>query len=420
MNDQKDIFIFADWAGLNSPTFIGTLYCSKLRGKEIYQFEYDKEWLKSTFALEIDPNLQLFSGRQYPQETSTNFGIFLDSMPDRWGKQLMLRREAIKARQENRKQQTLFGSDFLLGVDDNQRLGGLRFKLQKTGEFRNCDPEFKTPPWTLLRDLEYASFKYEGDKSQINPETIKWFNMLLAPGSSLGGARPKAGIKDPSDMLWIAKFPSTNDDIDVGGWEIVVNRLAQLSGLNVAKAQAIKLSSHHHTFLSKRFDRNDKDERIHFASAMTMLKHKDGDDFTTGVSYLEMIPFLLKYGVNPMADLEELWRRIAFSIVVKNTDDHLRNHGFLLTKKGWTLSPAYDINPNLYGNGLKLNISENDNSLDLDLALSVSEYFRIKTTNAENIINNIKHNLRHWKKIALEYQIPKGEIELMSEIFEPA
>ncbi len=419
MND-KSIFIFADWAGLKSSTFLGTLYCSKLRGKEIYQFEYDKEWLKSKFAIEIDPNLRLFSGRQYPQETSGNFGVFLDSMPDRWGKQLMLRREAIKARQENRKPQTLVESDFLLGVDDNQRLGGLRFKLQKTGEFLNCDPDFKTPPWTLLRDLEYASFKYESDKFQNNPETIKWFNMLLAPGSSLGGARPKAGIKDPSGALWIAKFPSTKDDIDVGGWEMVVNRLAQLSGLSVAKAQAIKLSSEHHTFLSKRFDRNDKDERIHFASAMTMLQYKDGDNFTTGVSYLEMIPLLLKYGFNPIRDLEELWRRIIFSILVKNTDDHLRNHGFLLTKQGWTLSPAYDINPNIYGNGLKINISENDNSLDLDLALSVSEYFRIKLRDAENIIDKIKQNLSQWRKIALEYQIPKGEIDLMSEIFEPA
>jgi len=415
----NEISVYADWLQLKGTKLMGRLFASQLRGKEIFQFEYDADWLKSPYAAHIDPELNFFAGRQYPSPDQQNFGVFLDSMPDRWGRQLMLRRESISARLENRKPKTLYDSDFLLGVDDAQRLGALRFKIENENEFANSDPTFSTPPWASLRDLELASINYEKSLSHHDPETIKWLNMLLAPGSSLGGARPKAGVKDVLGNLWIAKFPSKNDEIDTGAWEMVVNRLASLSGINVADGLAIKFTTNRHTYLSKRFDRNTNGDRIHFSSAMTMLGHKDGDDYTTGASYLEMIPFFLKHGANPQKNLEELWRRIVFSVLVKNTDDHLRNHGFLLTKKGWVLSPAYDINPNPYGSGLRLNISENDNSLDLDLVLSVCNYFRLSSKKARVIIIEITKSISTWKNIANEYQVSAKEVEMMADIFEP-
>ncbi len=415
MNKERKIFVFADWVGLNGPILMGTLFCIGSRGKEIYQFEYDPEWIKSKAAQILDPGLMHFSGRQFPSENTGNFGLFFDSMPDRWGRQLMTRREAINAKLENRKQKPLTDSDFLLGVDDFQRSGGLRLKLSKDGSFLNNDPEFKTPPWTSLRDIEFASIKYESNKFAMDKEAMKWFKMLLAPGSSLGGARPKAGVKAPDGALWIAKFPSKNDEIDVGAWEKVIHELAKISGIRVPDAKAQRFSQKHHTFLSKRFDREITGERIHFASAMTMLQHKDGDDYISGVSYMEMIPAILKLCSNPNDDLEELWRRIVFFILVKNTDDHLRNHGFLLVKNAWQLSPAYDMNCNPYGTGLNQNIDEFNNDLDLDLALSVAGYFRVNKQRSKEIIRDIEKSITQLLRIAKGYGIPKNETDFIAD-----
>lgn len=415
-NDYKNILVFADWSGIHGPKLMGTLFCNKLRGKEIYQFEYSKGWLQSKFGFYLDPGLQLFQGRQFPKSSTGNFGLFLDSMPDRWGRQLMMRREAINAKAENRKPIHFDNSDFLLGVDDYQRLGALRFKLTKDGPFLNNDPEFKTPPWSLLRDLEFASLQYESDRFQKNPENLKWFKLLVDPASSLGGARPKAGVKDPSGCLWIGKFPSKNDDINVGAWEMVINQICRKAGIRVPEAKAIRLSSNHHTYLSKRFDRDCQNNRFHFASAMTMLEHQDGDDFTTGASYLEMVPFILKFGCNPKLDLEELWKRIMLSILIKNTDDHLRNHGFLLDKKGWSLSPAYDININPNGLGLKLNIDEFNNDLDINLGFSIAEQFRVSQENAKTIFRQIEKSIRAIPAIAGDLNIDKHEIEYMIDV----
>ena len=240
--------------------------------------------------------------------------------------------------------------------------------------------------------------------------------MLIAPGGSLGGARPKASVIDPNGQLWIAKFPSLNDDIDKGGWEMVVNELAKMSGLNVSEGTVKKFRNKNHTFLTKRFDRTINSERIHFASAMTLLGYADGTG-QENASYLHLAEFLMRNGAKVNTDLKELWRRIVFNICVKNTDDHLRNHGFLLTDKGWVLSPAYDINPNERGTGLTINISEEDNSLNLDLALEVAEYFRLKEKNASNIIKKVKTSISNWKQLAKKYGIPKSEQELMSKAF---
>jgi len=251
-----------------------------------------------------------------------------------------------------------------------------------------------------------------------DPEYIKWLTMLVNPGSSLGGARPKASVLDDKKNLWIAKFPSRTDIKDIGGWEMVANEIARNAGLNVAISKIQKFSSRYYTFLTKRFDRTDNGERIHYASAMTMLGYKDGDSFQEGVSYLEIVDFLTNNGASIDKDLKELWSRIVFNIFISNTDDHLRNHGFILTDKGWILSPAYDINPNEDGAGLSLNIDLDDNSLTLDLPLKVLEYFRLNKDDGLIIIDRIRKAVTDWRRIANRYQLPKSEQEIMAKVFE--
>lgn len=415
---KRKIYVYADWQGIDTPFLIGNLYSERLRGGEIFSFEYTEEWLNSENAFLLDPELQLYSGLHYlNDEKKANFGIFMDSSPDRWGRVLMRRREAALARLEKRKEQTLFETDYLLGVFDGHRMGALRFKLKENGSFLNDNKELASPPWTSLRELEQISLKLEEDDVVEDPEYFKWLSMLIAPGSSLGGARPKASIVGKDGSLWIAKFPSRNDKDNVGAWEMLTYELAVKARINMAESMAQKFTSKHYTFLTKRFDRVENGERIHFASAMTMLAYTDGQDHTDGASYLELVEFISKYGANVKNDLEELWRRIVFSICVSNTDDHLRNHGFILSEKGWLLSPAYDINPNETGTGLKLNISESDNSLDLDLAMEVHEYFRLTKEQAEQIINEVKKAVQSWRTIASKHGISKSEQELKSLAF---
>lgn len=415
-NSRKEILVFASWIGLKEPTQLGTLNSEIVRGKEIFSFEYDKGWLKSKFAQVIDPDLQLFSGTQYLPGSKNNFGIFLDSSPDRWGRVIMQRREAIRARREKRPAKTLMESDYLLGVYDENRIGGLRFKEEPDGPFLNKDENPSAPPWTSISELQEASLKFEKDEG-TDSEHLRWLNMLIAPGSSLGGARPKASIYDSAGNLWIAKFPSVNDSKDIGGWEMVVYNLAAKCGINITEAKVEKFSNHqHHTFLVKRFDRIKK-ERIHFASAMTMLGYTDDKDSHAGASYLEIADFIIKYGARVNEDLRELWKRIVFSICVSNTDDHLRNHGFILSEKGWMISPAFDINPNETGTGLSLNISGNDNSLSFEPALEAAEYFRLDTNEANKIIDELKSKVGGWKAVAEKYGISKREQSSMEKAF---
>ncbi len=418
MSENKDILVYSDWDKSSVVPQIGLLHTQVIRGKEIFSFEYNDDWLRSSSVQQLDPDLRLFSGLHYLEEKKPNFGLFLDSSPDRWGRILMQRREALLSKLENRRQKTLLESDYLLGVYDNHRIGGLRFKLEEKGEFLNCDKRFVTPPWSSIRELEQASLLLEKEETPNTDEELKWLNMLIAPGSSLGGARPKASIVDNNNQLWIAKFPSSKDNYDVGAWEYVVNILANSAGLNTTEVQFLKFSSSNSTFLTKRFDRMSSGGRIHFASAMTLLGYNDGDNFTDGVSYLELAEFIITNGALPQEDLIELWKRIVFSIFISNTDDHLRNHGFILTNKGWKLSPVYDINPNPNGAGLKLNINGTDNSLSLDLALEVAEYFRLSRLEAEKIISNIKQKMTNWKIIALKVKVPKSEIMLMESVFD--
>jgi len=417
MKNSREILVYAGWGEFEMPQFIGTLFSSYSRGKEIFSFEYDKNWLQSSFAQEIDPDLGLYHGIQYLRDEKSNFGVFLDSSPDRWGRVLMDRRESILSRMENRPRRNLNESDYLLGVFDEQRMGALRFKETASGDFLNDNRNFATPPWTSIRELEQASYQLENELLDDSPELLKWLYMLLAPGSSLGGARPKAGVRNTDGSLWIAKFPSKEDQYDVGAWEMVINELAQMAGLNVAQAVAKPFYGKRHTFLTKRFDRTSAGKRLHFASAMTLLGYTDGVSFQEGASYLELAEFITRKGANVNWDLEELFRRIVFSICVSNTDDHLRNHGFLLTPNGWTLSPAYDMNPNPKGAGLKLNISAHDNSLDLALAAEVASFFRLTDAQAAVIIQNTVEVVSKWRQTAMKYKISRDEQYQMKSAF---
>lgn len=260
-----------------------------------------------------------------------------------------------------------------LGVYDEARMGGLRFKTDSEGAFLSNDKEYATPPWTSLRELEQASYAFENDDTGLEE---KWLKQLIAPGSSLGGARPKASVMAPDGSLWIAKFPSKHDDFNSGAWEMVAHDLAMKCGLNVPEAKVEKFSKLGTTFLVKRFDRVGA-QRIHFSSAMTMLGKKDGANATDGSSYLEIVSFLKADGAKPKRDLEELWKRIVFSMAVSNTDDHFRNHGFILSDEGWELSPLYDVNPDIYGEYLSLNVDADNSSIDFELAVQAAPYYGI-------------------------------------------
>lgn len=409
---ERKIFVYENFSSLE-PKKLGVLYVDTLRGIEHYSFEYDQDWLKqSKFSFCLDPDISMFSGRQYTEKNI--FGMFADASPDRWGRILMKRREAIKARNENRKPNKMYDSDFLLGVYDQTRVGALRFKDDVNGPFLSDDKEIAAPPWATLRSLEEASRQFEKDDNYLDD---KWLKQLLKPGSSLGGARPKATVEDEQGDLWIAKFPSKNDEYDVGAWEKVVHDLAKLCGLNVPESKVEKFSKDGSTFLVKRFDR-DGEKRIHFASAMTMLGKNDGASSDDGSSYIDIVDFIRAYGSSPKDDLIELFKRIIFSMAVSNTDDHLRNHGFILNDKGWRLSPLYDVNPVPYGDVLSLNIDSYDNSISIDLAISSACYYDINEFDAEVYANEILTMVKNnWEQLAKKYGINRDQIEEMRPAF---
>jgi len=351
------------------------------------------------------------------QDASQWLGVFLDSSPDRWGRTLMVRREAQRARQEGRAENPLFESDYLLGVHDGHRMGGLRFRTNPAGRFLDDTDALAAPPWTSLQELENASLQLERDDAEDDSEYSRWLNMLIAPGGSLGGARPKASVLDKSGNLWIAKFPSRSDTENVGAWEAVVQELAKRAGIRSPVTQLHRFGSRHDTLLSRRFDRDERGGRFHFSSALTLLERSDGDDASTGASYLELAEVLVQYGSRTNQDLEELWRRIAFNVCVSNTDDHLRNHGFLLERTGWFLAPAYDMNPDPQGDGLRLNISDSDNSQELDLVVEVADYFRLSTERAQCVLREVVEAARTWREVAEQHGISSGARQRMRRAF---
>jgi len=417
-HNETKMWVYADWEFLEDIQLIGFLTSQRMRGKEIFSFEYAESWVNNQNPiLFLDPNLGFYKGKQYVPELNNNFGIFLDSSPDRWGRLLMRRREAWQAKQEGRDERVLFESDFLLGVFDGHRIGGVRFKLHEDGPFMNDQKKMATPPWTSLRELEHASLQLEHDDAIDNPNYAQWLSVLIDPGSSLGGARPKASVIDDRGHLWIAKFPSTRDEKNTGAWEMVLHELAKACGIDVSDAHLQKFSGKHHTFLSKRFDRTNDNRRIHFASAMTLLGLQDGADHLEGVGYLDMVGFIIQHSPEAKEDLEQLWRRMLFNILVSNTDDHMRNHGFILKDNGWRLSPAYDMNPNEMGNGLTLNISENSNDLDISLALKTAYLYQLKSDNAESILQQMHQEISNWPSVAKKFGITNSEIEQTKRAF---
>lgn len=413
--EDRRILVYADWNWLTKrPVLIGILHATAVRGDEIFAFEYNPDWLKGGISQSLDPQLQFYEGRQIANSETPNFGMFLDSSPDRWGRTVMQRREAEDARAEGRLPKTLTESDYLLGVSDLHRVGGLRFKLNEGGPFRDDRIKNASPPMTSIGELEAASLELESGGEIKHLEQVR---LLLAPGASLGGSRPKSGVADSDGKLWIAKFPSRNDDYDVGAWEDVVLKLASACAIDVPEGTSRTFSGKWRTFLCQRFDRDSNGERIHVASAMNLLGRKDGDGARTGVSYLD-IAKLASAGADPNVDLPQLWRRIVFNVAVSNADDHLRNHSFILKPQGWKLSAAYDMNPVPYAKGLNLNISEHSNALDLELVLEVAPYFRVgRKDEAMKIINEIAANVSRWRNVATSVGLSKNEQNRMASAF---
>lgn len=408
-----DIYVFADWVGLDGPIFIGILSAHFAKGKKAFSFEYDKDWLQSDSQRLLDPDIEFYSGPQYPANKE-NFGIFLDSMPDTWGKTLMKRRVAQDARANEEPVRTLYEIDYLLGVYDESRMGALRFKTAMDGPFLDNDTESPTPPWSSLGDLQEAVKQLENDEE--SDAIRKWIAILIAPGSSLGGARPKANILDAHRNLWIAKFPSKTDSIDKAAWEFLAYKLALSAGIEMAESRIEKITGQYHTFLTKRFDR-ENGNRVHFASAMTMTGNTEDTIRDGSPSYLEIVEFIENYGFDVEANLHQLWRRIVFNIAISNTDDHLRNHGFILRDKGWILSPAYDLNPSVEKDGLSLNIDMDDNALDFELAKSVGEFFRLSNDEMDTILDQVFSVVTEWKAIAEEIGISRKEQQIMERAF---
>lgn len=410
---KTDIWVYAHWKGMEAPKCIGVISAQQSKGSRIFGFEYDKDWLKSDQVFLLDPEIGLYSGTQYP-DRKDNFGVFLDSMPDTWGRKLMLRRAAQTALAKGEGTPKLYEIDFLLGVHDTSRMGALRFKLDPNGSFLDDNKDNPTPPITHLRELQASVKAYEEDEDGKNGD--KWIPMLFAPGSSLGGARPKANVVDLDGHLCVAKFPSKADTMDKAAWEYLAYELACKAGINMPFCALEKVGGSYHTFLSRRFDR-EADQRIHFASAMTMTGNSEDSIRDATPSYLEIAEFIQTYGSNIQADLHQLWRRIVFHMAISNTDDHFRNHGFLLEEKGWRLSPAYDINPSIDKGGLALNVDMDNNALDFELAISVGQFFQLKEDQMHQIIQEVSTVVKDWRILASKLGISRAEQETMSPAF---
>ena len=414
---QKTVQVYLDGPVPGQPFAMGELHAQSSSGSEIFSFEYDSAWLKREETFEFDPDLQLVTGPQYPAQTRNNFGIFLDSAPDRWGRVLMQRRENLRAREEARRPRRLSEWDYLLGVHDETRLGALRFRSPDTGVFLDNDDELAAPPLTSLRELQIASLGFERHiDEEAHPEYARWLRRLIAPGSSLGGARPKASVRDEAGKLCIAKFPSKSDSRDVGAWEMLASRLAGKCGIAVPAARVLRLGENaYSTFLVRRFDRSEQDGRIAFVSAMTLTRKRDGEE---GGSYLDLVELLQRQGANTLADTHQLYRRIAFSVLIHNTDDHLRNHGFFVGSAGIRLSPAYDLNPSVDRDELTLTIDETQSLCDIEVVRSAHTFYELSLAAADAIITEVQGAVATWKTEATALGLSRAEQAGMADAFQ--
>ena len=401
------------WVWLDDPAFgrlrqIGTLSRGD-RGS--IRFSYEPDWLKHAHAFPLDPELDLTAGEFFPG--NSNFGVFMDSCPDRWGQLLMKRREAVLAKEEGRTPRTLGPWDFLLGVQDCTRMGALRFSRPDEQLFL-ADEALSAPPVARIAELQAIAFELS-KKKQAAPDKIKeWLKVLVAPGSSLGGARPKANLMDEDGNLWIAKFPSADDDHDVALWEKLLQELAQRCGITVPDARLLQIGNGYHTFLVQRFDRH-TGHRSFFASAMTMLSHIDTED----ASYLELAEFIATYGEagSISSDLEELFTRVVFNVATANRDDHLRNHGFLRSPAGWRLAPAFDMNPSFRKDEHVLSVDLYNRRPDMELVLSTAGFYRLADTRAQQIITEVGTVVKEWQTHAGKLGLSRQECAEAEHLF---
>ncbi len=376
-------------------------------------FEYAAEWLDSSAFMVLDPMLGHYPGPQYPLAERENFGLFDDSSPDRWGRLLMRRREALRAQAEDRRARTLTAWDFLLGVDDTTRMGALRLRDPASGAYLDRS-EVPVPPVTELRRLESASWQMEAALETDDLSALDhWLRVLVAPGSSLGGARPKCSFRMPDGSLWLAKFPAHGDDHDVGLWEQVLMRLALRAGITTADSQLQDFGRRYRTFCARRFDREGQ-RRLPFVSAMNFAEKVDGE----AASYLDIVQALDDHGTREVkAELAQLFRRVVFNILVGNRDDHLRNHGFIVSPEGIRLAPAYDLNPMPEKADHALAIDETSTAPDLSSALATASLYALRGNQAGRIVDEIREVVASWQDEARTQGASRAEILLMAPAF---
>jgi len=377
------------------------------------RFHYNSDWLRDPRAFALDPDLSLDDAPFFPRPELGNFGIFMDSSPDRWGQTLMKRREALLAKDEKRTPRTLYAWDFLIGVQDFTRQGALRFRLEGTEEFLGNE-KMAAPPVTTLRELEAVAFQLSSRRINDLDALRKWLAVLVAPGASLGGARPKANFTNSDGSLWIGKFPARDDERDVGAWEYVVHALAIKAAVNVPPTTLLQLNNDFHTFCTQRFDRVGGTRRF-YTSAMTLLRKEHSE----GTSYLELAQFIRSQGdaEHVEADLAQLFRRVVFNVAVGNRDDHLRNHGFLLGKTGWRLAPAFDVNPNIDKAEHVLNLDDGDNRPSLETVLNTAEFYGLTYDSARKILEEVASAVDQWESIARKEHIAAADIDLTAGAF---
>jgi serine/threonine-protein kinase HipA len=405
----RDVEVWID-ADVAQRVPIGSLH--EDRGQ--LRFRYDVSWLKRPEAFAIDPALALSDAPFFPDATSGNFGIFLDSAPDRWGQTLMQRREALSARDEKRRPRSLRPWDFLLGVQDITRQGALRFRMAESDRFI-ADEALAAPPITSLGELEAVARELTARRIENLERLRSWLAVLVAPGASLGGARPKANFTDRDGSLWIGKFPARDDSRDSSAWEYVAHQLGRRAGIDVPEAKLARFSTFH-TFCVRRFDREGKHRRF-YASAMTMLARERSE----GSSYIELAELLRLRGdpAHLAADLEQLFRRVVFNVLIGHRDDHLRNHGFLLGGGGWRLAPAFDVNPDITKPEHVLNLDESSPAPDVDAVQATRSYYGIDSARSARVIREVRRVVAGWREEARRLRIAAADIELMSSAFIP-
>lgn len=409
MNTQTNMLeVWLD-CDLASPCLVGSL--GHDRGQ--IRFHYNRDWLHHPSAFALDPDLSMDEAPFFPKPELGNFGIFLDSSPYRWGQTLMKRREVLLAKDEQRNVRRLYGWDFFMGVQDLTRQGGLRVCIPGTQDFLSHDA-LSAPPMSTLRELEAVAFQLSHRQIDDLDALRKWLSVLVAPGASLGGARPKANFTEEDGSLWIAKFPARDDDRDMGAWEYITHQMAKQAGIDVPEAQLIRLNNDFHTFCTKRFDRADGKRRF-YASAMTLLRKNQSE----GSSYLDLAHFLRTQsdGIHSASDLTQLFRRVVFNVSVGNRDDHLRNHGFVLTATGWRLAPAFDVNPSPDKSDHVLNIDASDNRPVLATVLATAGFYGLTPSLAKQIMDEVLEVTSRWREFTRQTGIAKAEVELTAPAF---